>query len=139
MKTIKLFFALASAILIINACKKEDIQRRTSIVGLWKGKSAAGTGNNFTHFYAVLFKADSTCRIYDFNFSAANDDTALATYKTNSTYSINNGVLTSTYSITSSELKSITGTVDINFSKIQGAWTQTLNGQNNGSGEFFLK
>lgn len=83
MKPIQLLFiTLISTSIAITSCKKDSSQA-SSIIGYWQGSYQI---NQTSGTLGLLFKTDSTCRLYYFTNTAT--DTANANKKADGKYSV---------------------------------------------------
>lgn len=130
MKLIKFSAAITLTISLITACKKED-KTPSSVAGFWRGRVYYDITNiTSTDSIAVLFKTNSTCRLYYFDSNTF--DTSKVSKIDAKSYTVNEEEVRIVLRSNASEDLTYSGSVNNGFSFIEG-FRDLYNFDNNGN------
>jgi hypothetical protein len=132
-KRLALLFACILGV-VLSSCGSDDnptapTTPAASLNGLWIGKYSGAPTTYPTSGYAMLFRADSSIKVWD----GADTLTASAA---NGTYTLRAQTVASTYTYTGGSTFSTTATVNTSYTFLEGTWGP--NGNPTGTGRYFV-
>ncbi|MCD2424205.1 hypothetical protein LQ567_15600 [Niabella pedocola] len=128
MKVPVLVCASVLSVALFASCKKSKesvAPPPPTVEGYWMGNYGLGN-NNPDLFYAFLFRANGTVRIY-----SGNTDTSKAV-KAEGSYTLQNNTVKTTYNTGADMSYSTTATLNAAFNAMEGSWKDNQLGLNKG-------